>query len=207
MNNFIEEMKILNHEEIFQNEREKLKEKLTQKEPLRKAGVSKFMESFDEWYTEFLVEWDECLQRCVIAAVKNGHKEKMKLELGVFNFSNEKIPEEAWEILKLGKKSVPPVDKGTEAAVKTFETELRNYLKAYRMKVERKPHIQQGITEEMDVKIWLENAIADEQEENSEHKKFYKELLQNLDQAYAHVEREAHSSGKTMTALKLHNKI
>ena len=79
-------MKVLNHEEMFHSEKNKLQEKLSQKEPLRKVGISKILDCFEEWYNEFLEEWDNCLQRCAIAAVKIGHKEKMKLELGIFNF-------------------------------------------------------------------------------------------------------------------------
>ena len=82
------------------------------------------------------------MQRCVIAAVKKGHEDKMKLELGVFNFSNENIPDEARDILKLGKKAVPPVEKNVAAAMRVFESELKNYLKAYRRNVERKPHLE-----------------------------------------------------------------
>ena len=66
-----------------------MEETISQNESVRKAGVGMIMELYDEWYNEFLEEWDEVLQRCVIAAVKKGQKDKMKLELGVFNFSNE----------------------------------------------------------------------------------------------------------------------
>ena len=70
VNNFIEEMKILNHEEHFHIERARLEEQISQNETVRKAGVGMIMELYDEWYSEFLEEWDEVLQRCVIAAIK-----------------------------------------------------------------------------------------------------------------------------------------
>ena len=85
-------MKVLNHEEHFHIERARLEETISQNESVRKAGVGMIMELYDKWYNEFLEEWDEVLQRCVIAAVKIGHTDKMKLELGVFNFSKENIP-------------------------------------------------------------------------------------------------------------------
>ena len=198
-------MKIINHEEQFHIERARLEEQISQNESVRKAGVGMIMELYDEWYNEFLKEWDEVLQRCVIAAIKKGHTNKMKLELGVFNFSNENIPDEAKEILKIGKKSVPPVEKSAVAAMKTFESELKNYLKTYRSKVERKPNLETG--EEMNIREWLEKATEDVETETNEHKEFYKGLLQNLDQAYKNVEREAHSLGKNMTSCHLHNML
>ena len=45
--------------------------------------MGEIMEVFKNWYREFLTDWDKCLKRCVIAAIQNGHKDKMKKQLGV----------------------------------------------------------------------------------------------------------------------------
>ena len=161
------------------------------------------MEVFENWYREFLTDWDKRLKRCVITAIQNGHKDKMKKQLGVFNFSNETLAEEANEILKLGKKAVPPVEKGETSAMKTFEAELYQYLVKYRRQIERRPGIK--LTEEDEsVCKWLETAIEDDEEKSSEHFEFYTGLYQNLNQAYKNIEREAYSFGMNMTATKLH---
>ena len=194
----------MNHENLFTDEREKLEIKLRQNLSIKKKQMEEIMEVLEKWYREFLTDWDKCLKRSVIAAIQNGHKDKMNKQLGVFNFSNESIADEANEILKLGKKAVPPVDKGETSAVKTFEAELYQYLVKYRRQIERRPAIK--LTEEDEsISKWLETAIDDDEEKSSEHFEFYTGLYQNLEQAYRNVEREAYSTGMNMTATKLHN--
>ena len=53
------------------------------------------------------------------------------------------------------------------------------------------------------MKEWLEKAISDPEVEDDEHRELYSGLLQNLDQAYAMVERESLCSGENLSSTRL----
>ena len=104
MNTYKEELEVLNHQKLFNDEKDKLRETLKQNKLLKKKQRDEILDEMETWYVEFLTAWNKSLKRCVIASIQNGNKDKMKKNTGVFNFSNETLTEEANEILKLGKK-------------------------------------------------------------------------------------------------------
>ena len=128
---FVEEIGVLDHQAMFNNEKDKLETILNEnksKQKIDRTVVEEIIETFRNWYETFLKEWDRNLERLIVEAIKSGHKKKLQLELGVYNFSDKQIPEAARDILKLGKKAVPLVNKGVEAALSKFEDELYQYL-------------------------------------------------------------------------------
>ena len=200
---YVEEMGVLDHQAMFNNERDKLEKKLVEnknKQKIDRAVIEEIIEAFRHWYETFLKEWDRTLEDLIVEAIKSGHKKKLQLELGVYNFSDKQIPEAAQDILKLGKKAVPLLNKGVEAALSKFDDELYQYLIKYRRQIQRQPMIE---IPEPDVKEWLEKATSDTEVGNDEHKEFYTGLLQNLDQAYAMVERESLCSGENLSSSRL----
>ena len=200
---YVEEMGVLDHQAMFNNERDKLEKKLVEnknKQKIDRAVIEEIIEAFRHWYETFLKEWDRTLEDLIVEAIKNGHKKKLQLELGVYNFSDKQTPEAAQDILKLGKKAVPLVNKGVEAALSKFDDELYQYLIKYRRQIQRQPMIE---IPEPDVKEWLEKATSDPEVGNDEHKEFYTGLLQNLDQAYAMVECESLCSGENLSSSRL----
>ena len=200
---YVEEIGVLDYQAMFNNEKDKLEKILNEnmsKQKIDRTVVEEIIETFRNWYETFLKEWDRNLERLIVEAIKSGHKKKLQLELGVYNFSDKQIPEAARDILKLGKKAVPLVNKGVEAALSKFEDELYQYLTKYRRQIQKQPMIE---IPEPDVKEWLEKAITDTDAGNDEHREFYTGLLQNLDQSYAMVERESLCSGENLTSTKL----
>ena len=106
--------------------------------------------------------------------------------------------------MKQGKKTVIPIDKGIETAVGNFDKELLNYLINYRRKVERKPRVE---LESEEVKVWLEKAIQTSDDENDEFSQFYKGMIENLDKAYRHIERESKCGSENVKANDLRRKL
>ena len=142
---YVEEMGVLDHQAMFNNERDKLEKKLVEnknKQKIDRAVIEEIIEAFRHWYETFLKEWDRTLEDLIVEAIKSGHKKKLQLELGVYNFSDKQIPEAAQDILKLGKKAVPLVNKGVEAALSKFDDELYQYLIKYRRQIQRQPMIE-----------------------------------------------------------------
>ena len=152
---FVEEMGALDHQAVYTEETKKLEKALNEndrKQLIDPAEVGEIIEVFRKWYEDFLIEWDRVLEVNVVEAIKHGHKKKLQLELGIYNFSDQSIPEASKEILKLGKKSVPIVNKGVEAALTKFDDELYQYLLKYRKQVQRRPQVE---VPDSNVKNWL----------------------------------------------------
>ena len=202
---FVEEMGALDHQAVYTEETKKLENALNEndrKQLIDPAEVGEIIEVFRKWYEDFLIEWDRVLEVNVVEAIKHGHKKKLQLELGIYNFSDQSIPEASKEILKLGKKSVPIVNKGVEAALTKFDDELYQYLLKYRKQVQRRPQVE---VPDSNVKNWLEKALSATEDEEDEHSEFYSGLLQNLDQAYTMVERESMCTGENVSPQRLHS--
>ena len=96
---FAEEMEVMNNKEVFDDEKENLEQKLKTTK-LKEEGQMKVVKIFENWHEEFLVEWDEKHLRNIIESIHLGEQEKMKLELGVYNFSDYEIEQKITEILK-----------------------------------------------------------------------------------------------------------
>ena len=203
MKNFAEEIEVMNNRNVFSYEKEALEISLKTTR-MEEENQRKVVKIFEDWHEEFLVEWDEEHKRNIVDSIRKGQKEKMKLELGVYNFSDHEIDKNITEILKQGKKTVIPIDKGIETAVGNFDKELLNYLINYRRKVERKPRIE---IESEEVKVWLEKAIQTSNDENDEYTQFYKGMIENLDKAYRHIERESKCGSENVKANDLRRKL
>ena len=184
MKNFAEEIEVMNNRNVFSDEKEAL-EKSLKTTRMEEENQKQVVKIFEDWHEEFLVEWDEEHKRNIVDSIRKGQKEKIKLELGVYNFSDHEIDKKNNRNIDQGKKTVIPIDKGIETAVGNFDKELLNYLINYRRKVERKPRIE---IEREEVKVWLEKAIQTSNDENDEYTQFYKGMIENLDKAYRHIE-------------------
>ena len=200
---FAEEMEVMNNKEVFDDEKENLEQKLKTTK-LKEEGQMKVVKIFENWHEEFLVEWDEKHLRNIIDSIQLGEQEKMKLELGVYNFSEYEIEQKITEILRQSKKAVIPVDKGIESALSHFDKELFKYLTEYRRRVEKKQRID---SDQNDVRTWLEEAIEANDQDVNEHTKFYKGMLKNLDLSYSYIERESKCGGKNLKANELRKKL
>ena len=102
---------MLDHESVYSREKNGLKTQLEQIEDLEEAKVGEITELYEKWYNEFLKNWDKTMEQCISEAIKKGHKTKLELKLGIYNFSKEVIPEKALQFLKLGIKAVLTTDK------------------------------------------------------------------------------------------------
>ena len=200
---FAEEMEVMNNIKMFNEEKETLMTRLKTTK-MDEESQKKVVTIFEEWHDEFLVEWDEKHMRNIIESIENGEKDKMKLELGVYNFSDFEIDQNITEILKQNKKTVIPVDKGIESAIHNFDKELFKYLVSYRRKVEKKQRVE---ADQNDVKSWLEKALEASDEEDSEFRRFYIGMLKNLDKAYNHIERESKCRSNNIKANELRHKL
>ena len=77
-----------------------------------KKSHPKIKDTFLSWRSKSLATWDDHLENLILLSMDKKHKEKCSLEFGIYNFTDNIIKKEDYELLKNGKKMVVPLHQG-----------------------------------------------------------------------------------------------
>lgn len=130
---------------------------------------------FHNWHIKNLQCWDEGLEKQLLANMDGKHKEKFKLQFGIYNFTDYTIPEADYNLLKNGKKVVVPMAMSSDEKRDRINSDLLNYCQRYRRFFEGNETI---LAENDNTKEWLRSAA--ESSYNSEAKNFYNSVHDSL---------------------------
>ena len=134
--------------------------------------------TLNNWHEKSVEEWDDKLEKAILHNLNSNHIQKCKKSFGVFNFTDNEIPTNTYNLLTLGKKMVVPYGM-TPAEKKTRVTaECFNYAVRFRKYIEgREEDIK---IEDKNYKSWLE--AAGHSASNSTYADFYTKLKNNLEE-------------------------
>ena len=122
---------------------------------------------------KYISKLDQSIFEEILNSIERGVEERVKNKPKLYNFLDDKIPDEISDMLEKGKKFVPFLTEDEYDAEIKFKAAVLDYLKRYRMYVEGAESIDKD-----DFKKWIDDAL-DEAEvwgSKSKHTEFYKRV-------------------------------